>query len=53
VKQFFEEEFWVDAGALYFFIPEDYLESPDIEPIKQKEFDTRRWPNRYNAFRPL
>ncbi len=24
-KQFFEEEFWVDTGALYSFVPEDYL----------------------------
>ncbi len=26
-SQFFEEEFWVDTGALYSFIPEDRLEN--------------------------
>lgn len=31
-KQFFEEEFWVDSGALYSFIPEDYLEKIEVEP---------------------
>lgn len=31
-KQFFEEDFWVDTGALYSFIPEDYLERIGIEP---------------------
>ena len=30
-KQFFEEEFWVDAGDLYSFAPEDYLERIGIE----------------------
>ena len=28
----FEEEFWVDTGALYSFIPEDYLEKIGVEP---------------------
>ena len=28
---FFEEEFWVDTGALYSFVPEDYLKRIDIE----------------------
>ncbi len=35
-KQFFEEEFWVDTGALYSFIPEDYLERLDIEPLSKR-----------------
>jgi predicted aspartyl protease len=28
----FEEDFWVDTGALYSFIPEDYLERIQVEP---------------------
>jgi hypothetical protein len=28
----FEEDFWVDTGALYSFIPEDYLERLQLEP---------------------
>ncbi len=31
-KQFFEEEFWVDTGALYSFVPEDHLEKIGVEP---------------------
>lgn len=30
--KFFEEEFWVDTGALYSFVPEDYLERIEVEP---------------------
>jgi len=30
--QFFEEDFWVDTGALYSFVPEDYLERIGVEP---------------------
>jgi predicted aspartyl protease len=30
--RFFREEFWVDTGALYSFIPEDYLERIGVEP---------------------
>ena len=30
--QFFEEEFWVDTGALYSFVPEDCLERISAEP---------------------
>ena len=29
---FFEEEFWVDTGALYSFAPEDFLERISVEP---------------------
>jgi len=28
----FEEQFWVDTGALYSFAPEDRLESIGVEP---------------------
>ena len=31
--RFFEKEFWVDTGALYSFVPEDYLEKIGVEPI--------------------
>ena len=31
-EQFFEEEFWVDTGALYSFVPEDCLERIGVEP---------------------
>ena len=30
--KFFKEEFWVDTGALYSFIPEDYLDRIGVEP---------------------
>jgi predicted aspartyl protease len=29
---FFEEEFWVDTGAMYSFVPEDCLERIGVEP---------------------
>lgn len=29
---FFEEEFWIDTGALYSFVPEDYLERIGVGP---------------------
>jgi len=35
-NQFFEEEFWVDTGALYSFVPEDYLERIGIEPVAKR-----------------
>jgi len=31
-EKFFEEEFWVDTGALYSFVPEDHLEKIGVEP---------------------
>jgi len=34
--QFFEEEFWIDTGALYSFIPEDYLDKIGIEPTTKR-----------------
>jgi predicted aspartyl protease len=30
-NKFFEAEFWVDTGALYSFVPEDYLERIAVE----------------------
>jgi predicted aspartyl protease len=30
--RFFEEQFWVGSGALYSFVPEDYLERIGVEP---------------------
>ena len=35
---FFEEEFWVDSGALYSFVPEDYLEKIGVEPAARRNF---------------
>lgn len=35
-KQFFEEDFWIDTGALYSFIPEDYLEKIGVEPLTKR-----------------
>jgi predicted aspartyl protease len=35
-NRFFEEEFWVDTGALYSFAPEDYLERIGIEPATKR-----------------
>jgi len=31
-EMFFEEEFWIDTGALYSLVPEDYLQKIDVEP---------------------
>jgi len=31
-EMFFEEEFWIDTGALYSFVPEDYLQKIGVEP---------------------
>jgi len=31
-EMFFEEEFWIDTGALYSFVPEDCLERIGVEP---------------------
>ena len=31
-EMFFEEEFWIDTGAMYSFVPEDYLERIGVEP---------------------
>jgi predicted aspartyl protease len=34
---FFEEDFWVDTGALYSFIPEDKLREIGITPLHSRE----------------
>jgi predicted aspartyl protease len=31
-KLFFDEEFWIDTGALYSFVPEDCLQRINVEP---------------------
>jgi predicted aspartyl protease len=31
-KSFFDEEFWIDTGALYSFVPEDCLQRIGVEP---------------------
>ncbi len=33
---FFEHEFWVDTGALYTFIPEDWLAKIQVEPTGRR-----------------
>jgi predicted aspartyl protease len=34
--RFFEQEFWVDTGALYSFIPSEYLEKIGLEPAGKR-----------------
>lgn len=36
-KRFFEEDFWVDTGALYSFVPEDRLEEIGLAPLRSRE----------------
>jgi predicted aspartyl protease len=31
-EKFFEEEFWIDKGALCSFVPKDYLQKIEVEP---------------------
>ena len=33
----FEEQFWVDTGALYSFVPEDRLQQIGITPLRARE----------------
>jgi predicted aspartyl protease len=33
----FEEDFWVDTGALYSFVPEDRLHEIGLQPIRSRE----------------
>ena len=33
---YFEHEFWVDTGALYSFVPEDFLEKIEVEPVAKR-----------------
>ena len=35
--RFFEEEFWVDTGALYSFVPEDRLKQIGLVPLRSRE----------------
>lgn len=34
--KYFEADFWIDTGALYSFIPENYLEKIDFEPSETR-----------------
>jgi predicted aspartyl protease len=36
-SRFFEENFWVDTGALYSFIPEGRLQGIGISPLRARE----------------
>jgi predicted aspartyl protease len=36
-SRFFEEDFWVDTGALYSFIPEERLRQVGIRPLRTRE----------------
>ncbi len=36
-KRFFEEEFWVDTGALYSFVPENRLEEIGLAPLRTRD----------------
>jgi predicted aspartyl protease len=35
-SKYFEADFWVDTGALYSFVPEEYLEKIDFEMIESR-----------------
>lgn len=35
-SRYFENEFWVDTGALYSFVPEDYLQKIGVEPTVKR-----------------
>jgi predicted aspartyl protease len=36
-SRFFEENFWVDTGALYSFVPEGRLQEIGISPLRARE----------------
>ncbi len=36
-KRYFEEDFWVDTGALHSFVPENRLEEIGIKPLHTRE----------------
>jgi predicted aspartyl protease len=36
-EQSFEEDFWVDTGALYSFIPEDRLQAIGVQPSRPRD----------------
>jgi predicted aspartyl protease len=35
--RFFEENFWVDTGALYSFVPENRLHEIGVQPLRTRE----------------
>ena len=35
--RFFEQDFWVDTGAMYTFVPEDRLNEIGVEPLGTRE----------------
>jgi len=37
-SRFFEENFWVDTGALYSFVPEARLKEIGISPLRARDF---------------
>jgi predicted aspartyl protease len=37
-SRFFEENFWVDTGALYSFVPEERLKEIGISPLRARDF---------------
>ena len=37
-SRYFDENFWVDSGALYSFIPEGRLNEIGIRPLRTREF---------------
>lgn len=37
-SRFFEENFWVDTGALYSFVPEGRLREIGISPLRARDF---------------
>lgn len=36
-KRFFEEDFWVDTGAAYSFVPENRLEEIGLVPLQSRD----------------
>jgi predicted aspartyl protease len=36
-KRSFEEDFWVDTGAIYSFVPEDRLEQIGLAPLRTRD----------------
>jgi predicted aspartyl protease len=34
---FFEEDFWVDTGALYSFVPEERLHAIQLQPLRSRD----------------
>ena len=36
-SRFFEEDFWVDTGALYSFVPEGRLQEIGVSPLRMRE----------------